>query len=158
MREPLAKHSKVKFKLNIENKLPAICAEKNSIKQIFINLIKNSMDAMPNGGCLTIQTRYIQHPSKDKNSVAFQDPKGSLEITVSDNGVGIPPEIESRIFQPFISSKKNEHSGMGLAIVQNIVKSLHGTITCKNNEDNGATFKINFPLYNSMLCNHEIPA
>jgi len=112
---------------------------------------------MPDGGCLNIQTRYIQNLNENKNT-GYQESKGNLEITVSDNGMGIPSEIKSKIFMPFFSSKKNSHSGVGLSIVQDIVQSLHGTITCKNNDDKGASFKITFPIYDSALHHYGIPA
>jgi len=143
--------------LDIENALPSIYANKESIKQIFINLIKNSLDAMPNGGSLHIQTRSAHSTPVERHNTILPT-TDRLEITVSDNGIGIPPEIKPNIFSPFITSKKNHHSGLGLSIVQDIVHSLHGTITCANNEDKGATFKITFPICDSALHNYGIHA
>jgi len=106
---------------------------------------------MPDGGGLKIQTRYIPNPVEGKTKNNPKESKGSLEITVCDEGLGIPPEIEPKVFEPLISTKEENHSGIGLSIVHGIVKALHGTIVCMNNQDKGATFKINLPAPNNFL-------
>ncbi|MCJ7771581.1 MAG: ATP-binding protein, partial [Desulfobacterales bacterium] len=151
MRESLVKNSKVKIKLDLEKQLPSILAKKDSLKQVFLNLMKNSIEAMPDGGELKINTRYIPNTVEYKPENHPQGSEGSLEITVCDEGVGIPPEIEPRVFEPLISTKKENHSGIGLSIVHGIVKALHGTIVCMNNKEKGATFKINLPAPNNFL-------
>jgi signal transduction histidine kinase len=156
LEEPLAQKSNIQIKLNLDTLLPPFYAKKDSVKQILINLIKNSVDAMPDGGCLNIQTKYIRHPDTNKQTNPPHI-KGSLEIIISDTGTGIPSDIEPKIFEPSISSKKKNHFGIGLSIVRDIVESLNGKISCKNNKDKGATFNIIFPLYDSELHSYRIP-
>lgn len=157
MRKSLKEQSNIRINLDMDEQLPLLYAKKDSIKQILVNLIKNSIDAMPDGGHLNIRTRYI-HPSDNNEHGTLQIPKRRLEIIISDTGKGIPTEIMPQIFDLYISSKKENHSGMGLSIVKGIVESLHGTITCTNNKDKGATFKITFPLHDAAVYNCEIPA
>lgn len=151
MRESLVKNSKVKIKLDLDKQLPFISTKKDSLKQVFLNLIKNAIEAMPDGGGLKIQTRYIPNPVEGKTKNNPKESKGSLEITVCDEGAGIPPEIEPKVFEPHISTKEENHSGIGLSIVHGIVKALHGTIVCMNNQDKGATFKVNLPAPNNLI-------
>lgn len=157
LKEPLAQKSNIKIKMHLDNHLPSFYAKKDSIKQILINLIKNSVDAMPDGGCLNIQTKYIRHSDTNKQTNCPYK-KDNLEIIISDTGTGIPYDIKPKIFQPSVSSKNKNHFGIGLSIVRDIVESLNGKISCKNNKDKGATFIIIFPLYNSELYGHRIPA
>lgn len=157
LKEPLAQKSNIEIALNIDSTLPLFYAKKDSIKQIFINLIKNSVDAMPDGGYVNIQTKYILSPDTNRPTDCPRL-KGNLEIIVSDTGTGIPPDIETIIFEPSVSSKKKNHFGIGLSIVRDIVESLNGKISFRNNKDKGAAFQITFPLYDSVLCNYGMPA
>lgn len=117
--------------LTLEPLLPEVTTDKNSLKQVFINLIKNAIEALREGGNLYVSTRHVL---------------GYVEITISDDGPGIPDTIKSRLFEPFVSSKGKDHAGLGLSIVYNIVKELKGTITCKSDRKKGTSFKIVLPI------------
>lgn len=117
--------------LNLESSLPEVTTDKNSLKQVFINLTKNAIEALPEGGNLYVSTRHAL---------------GYVEITISDDGPGIPDTIKSRLFEPFISSKGKDHAGLGLSIVHSIVKELEGTITCKSDRKKGTSFRIVLPI------------
>ena len=108
-----------------------IDANLGEIQQIFTNLITNAFQAMNvKGGILTLATKSL---------------KDSIEVTVSDSGVGIPQNYLSKIFDPFFTTKKaGEGTGLGLNIVYRIVTKYDGTIDVKNNEGPGATFTIRF--------------
>ncbi len=69
-----------------------------------------------------------------------------MVITLSDNGPGIPEEIQAKLFSPFMSTKKHGHSGLGLSIVHRAVQDLGGTIVCKSSRENGTRFTISLPL------------
>jgi len=117
--------------VTLEPLLPEVTTDKNSLKQVFINLIKNAIEALREGGNLYVSTRHVL---------------GYVEIMISDDGPGIPDIIKSRLFEPFISSKGKDHAGLGLSIVYNIVKELKGTITCKSDRKKGTSFKIVLPI------------
>ena len=118
---------------------------KNGLKQILINLIKNSAEAMENGGKIEIITRRIPGSEKIMIDEKRKIP-GKLEIIIRDNGPGIPDKIRSRIFEPYNSTKKEGHSGLGLSIVKNIVTRINGTIECETTQNTGTVFKITLPV------------
>jgi len=101
------------------------------IKQVFLNLLLNSRDAMPDGGTIDI---------------SIQRDDGKLEIVISDTGGGIPKEILPNIFEPFYSTKKGSGTGLGLAVCYGIIRSHGGNITAFNNDKGGARFCIELPL------------
>ncbi len=122
--------------LSPDPQLAEIVTEKDKLKQIIINLVKNSAEAMREGGSIFITTT---------NRVEKDIPQGVV-ITLSDNGPGIPEEIQAKLFSPFMSTKKHGHSGLGLSIVHRAVQDLGGTIVCKSSRENGTRFTISLPL------------
>lgn len=149
-RDSLTRDSKVELQLDLERSLPPVVAEKDGLKQVFINLIKNAAEAMKGGGNLHIQTRYVPGPFGVKPSPGDKNEhRGYAEITFSDDGPGISEEIRARLFEPFVSSKGGEHSGLGLSVAHNIIKSFNGHITCTNKAEAGTEFVIELPVSSS---------
>jgi signal transduction histidine kinase len=109
-------------------------ADPNQIKQALLNLILNAIDAMPNGGTLTIST----HLSSPKSSVG--DPEHYI-IQITDTGHGITPTDLPHIFEPFFT-KKEKGTGLGLAITQGIIEKHGGTIVVESKLNQGTTFRI----------------
>jgi PAS domain S-box-containing protein len=108
-------------------------ANAGEVQQIFTNLITNAFQAMNGkGGALTLSTRSL---------------KDTIEIKVSDNGMGIPQKYINKIFDPFFTTKKiGEGTGLGLNIVYRIVTKYEGTIDVESKEGIGTTFTIKFPI------------
>lgn len=125
----------VKAHLDLAQNIELISANKNSLKQIFTNLIKNAVEAMGAKKELFIATKNI-----NVNGKQF------VEIEISDTGSGIPNEVLKNIYKPVTSTKGKHHSGLGLSIVKNLLDDLKSTITCKTGES-GTTFSIHFPLH-----------
>ena len=101
--------------------------------QVFCNLAKNALDAMPNGGELRIST-----------SLAADD---TIMIELRDTGAGLPPESTEAIFEPFFTTKEGgKGTGLGLAICRDIVESYHGRITAQNAPDGGSIFSVYVPV------------
>ncbi len=116
--------------------LPKILANQNQIQQVVINLCNNAIDAMPQGGTLTIRTQRSRLREKD-----------ALEIQVQDTGSGIPKEIQSKIFEPFFTTKEvGKGTGLGLSLVFEIVQKHDGHITVQSESKKGTTFKIYLPV------------
>ncbi|HEU5075459.1 MAG TPA: ATP-binding protein [Polyangiaceae bacterium] len=104
--------------------------DQGSVEQILLNLIVNARDAMPNGGTI---------------SVAIDDrDEGSLELTVSDTGVGISESTRQRLFQPFFTTKE-QGTGLGLATVADIIARIGGSIQVSSEPGAGATFRVLLP-------------
>jgi len=116
--------------------LPPVISDKNGLKQVFINLIKNAAEALRSGGTIAIATRY----SADR---------GAAEITVQDDGPGLPEAVRDRLFEPYISTKGKGHAGLGLSLVYGTVQELQGTITCSTEKGRGTTFTIMLPVVSS---------
>jgi signal transduction histidine kinase len=101
----------------------------DKITRVFFNVIKNAIDAMPNGGTLTIDCKRVG---------------SSIEMTFADTGMGVPKEMLPRIFSPLFTTKA-QGMGFGLAICKRIVEAHGGTITVETVEGKGTTFKVTLP-------------
>jgi putative nucleotidyltransferase with HDIG domain len=130
--------SNISLHLTLAPSLPMFPGNKNSLIQVFINLLKNSVEAMPGGGNVFIETVFEQHADKDL--------KGDIVITVRDDGPGIPDFIMEQLFEPGNSSKGPENFGLGLSISKDIISRYKGTITCKSRKRKGTAFKISLPV------------
>jgi signal transduction histidine kinase/CheY-like chemotaxis protein len=109
------------------------------LRELLINLIINAVDAMPQGGALTLRL------DKPPTSTPFDRQHATIEV--SDTGVGIPPEIQQRIFESFFTTKPaGQGSGLGLAICQNIVTRHAGQIQLSSTPGQGTTFRVLLPL------------
>ena len=131
-------HGKVKeveIEKNLESDLPKILGNSTQIQQIIVNLSNNAIDAMPNGGKLAIR---VQKTTLDHC-------KG-IEIQVQDTGQGISPEIQSKIFNPFFTTKEiGKGTGLGLSLVYEIVKKHDGNISLDSELGKGTTFHVFLP-------------
>ncbi|OEU58164.1 MAG: hypothetical protein BA862_05380 [Desulfobulbaceae bacterium S3730MH12] len=116
--------------------LVEISTEQDKLKQIIINLVKNSAEAMNSGGLIAITT---------SNKVKDNITRG-IVITISDDGSGIPEKIREKLFSPFMTTKGHGHSGLGLSIVHKAVQDLGGTIECESNREKGTCFTLSLPL------------
>lgn len=122
--------------ISIEEKLvntATVTADKDKLKQVFLNLIKNAAEAMPNGGKVTLET--------------IRD-GGNISLSVTDTGIGIKKEHLARIFDPFFSTKGIKGTGLGLSVSYGIIKNMNGNIDVQSEEGKGATFKVTLPITN----------
>ena len=125
---------RIKSVLNLDEKLPPLDCSSDKLKQILINLLKNAVEAHESGGIIQITTR----------DNIFQDQQSYVEITVKDNGPGIEPATLQTLFSPVVSSKEG-HSGLGLVVVNTLVKEMGGSISCFSSTTTGTEFKILLP-------------
>jgi signal transduction histidine kinase len=109
----------------------------DQFRQLLSNLVVNAQDAMVNGGTLTIRTRYRK---------SLRGPSGQITILVADTGSGIPREIRSTMFEPFVSTKGEKGTGLGLWIVKGIVEGHSGKILVRSTVGKGTIFKLVFPV------------
>ena len=120
--------------VNLSSTLPSIEADSQQLKQVFVNLFANAMQAMPGGGTLTVITE--PWPTADGEGVA---------ITISDTGGGVPQEVLENIFNPFFTTKR-EGTGLGLALSKRLIEGHGGAIEVINREGDGVTFILRLPL------------
>ncbi len=116
---------------------PIIVGDRELLKQMILNLVHNSMQAMPARGSLTVSSRELPPPSGAASS-------GGLEFSIRDTGLGIPPENIPRIFDPFFTTNRNG-TGLGLSVVHQIVDRHSGIITVTSEVKQGTTFTVTFP-------------
>jgi len=127
--------SSVQFELLLQADLPLLRADAGRLRQLLHNLIRNSEEAKaPEPVRVTIGLRQIGEAAA-----------ASFEWSVSDDGPGLPPELQSRVFEPYVSSKP-KGTGLGLAIVKRIVEEHGGQIRAENPPEGGARFRIRLPL------------
>ncbi len=125
---------------------PPIEADPAMLDQMITNLVLNARDAMPNGGAIRIAVDRvdISEETADLNSDARSGP--AVRLSVSDTGLGIPPEHLPRIFEPFYTTKKTgQGTGLGLSVVHGIMKQHHGWIKVESTVGHGTTFHLHFP-------------
>ena len=115
------------------------------LKQLFLNLLLNSIQAMPQGGEITISTHLLKEKAEILRPQYMESPAAFLEVCASDTGAGVPEEIRSRIFDPFFTTR-DKGAGLGLAIAHNIMEAHGGTIRLASGRDQGASFLMTFPL------------
>ena len=121
--------SNVHVSANISNEIPPLMAVGSQIQQVFINLILNAADAMPDGGEIKI---------------SLNNYKGGIEILFQDNGKGVPTEKQDNIFEPFFSTKDGG-TGLGLTISYNIITAHGGALELLPQNNSGACFRIYLP-------------
>ncbi len=119
----------------INQDLPEITADAQLLKRVFINLATNAVQAMPEGGVLTVKTQK-QKTSKGKEKIL---------INFEDTGVGIPEEIKTKIFKPLFTTK-SRGQGFGLAVCKRVIEAHGGTIKFKSQEGKGAQFTVELPM------------
>ena len=117
-------------KFEFEDALPQLRLDAAKIKQVILNLCKNAVEAMPQGGCLTLKVYRTE---------------STVVLEISDNGIGLPDGLNT--FE-LLKTTKPGGSGIGLCVVQQIVSAHNGTITCASHAGRGTTFKIVFPIVN----------
>ncbi|HEY8394227.1 MAG TPA: ATP-binding protein, partial [Thermaerobacter sp.] len=120
------------IELVVEDKLPSLSADERQLRQVFLNLIRNGLEAMLDGGRLWIRA------SHDRDA-------GTVTVEVEDEGVGIPPEILERIFDPFFSTK-DHGTGLGLAVSYGIVRNHGGHIDVESEPGRGTRVRVILPV------------
>ena len=129
--------------------LPRVHGDADGLQQVFINLIMNALQAMPGGGTLTVRARA---ETRRKEGLEVAAPQDFVVVEVADTGPGIPEEQQSRIFEPFYSTKrKGEGTGLGLTVVHGIVKDHDGWIEVQSAQPHGTLFRVYLPTEEQRL-------
>ncbi|NLD36458.1 MAG: PAS domain-containing protein [Desulfatiglans sp.] len=147
LRSSISATIRIEKQINVAN--PFLIADPTQINQIIMNLCANSAQAMEeSGGTISVKMENVavNHASDDNELLANGE---YIKIVISDNGPGIPSAIHDRIFDPYFTTKEvGKGSGMGLAVVQGIVKKHRGSINLKSDKGKGTTFTILLPGIN----------
>ncbi len=129
-----AKRSHVSLHLECEANLPSLRADPNQIKQLIMNLIKNAIEAMPQGGKVIVDS--------------FLSPNKEVVVRVSDQGPGIPKEVLERMGEPFFTTKE-KGTGLGLSVCHKIIRDHHGRMKIHSGTNEGTTIDVVLPTENA---------
>ena len=133
-RDTLFAPARISMVTRLAGELPPIATQRDKLKQILLNLLKNAAEAMHDGGTVTVSTR-------DKVN---RDGQSYVEIAISDTGPGMPPAIMDNLFKPVASTKGADHGGLGLSIIGELAETLHISVTCTS-DANGTIFQLLIP-------------
>ena len=128
---PMLESRNIKATITLEEDLPCVSADRESLHQVFLNLVNNSCDAMPNGGELEIATRFLPQSQQ-------------VEIMFGDSGSGIAPNVVEHLFEPMFTTKQSG-SGLGLVIARDIIAEHRGRIELVSGSS-GAVFLLALPV------------
>jgi signal transduction histidine kinase len=135
--EPQLRNTKIELKRHYGDHLPATLGNAGKLQQVFMNLLLNARDAMPEGGQLIIRT---------------QTRESSILIDIIDTGIGIAPENITKIYDPFFTTKGiGQGTGLGLAVSYGIVQEHNGRIFVESKQGEGTRFRIKLPTANHRL-------
>jgi CheY-like chemotaxis protein len=115
------------------NEVSPAAGDAAELREALVNILFNAMDAMPEGGNITMESRQED---------------SSVVLSVSDTGMGIPEEIRGKLFDPFFTTKASKGSGLGLSVTMGIITKHGGSIDVESTEGEGTTFHIRLPIAN----------
>lgn len=135
--QPTARQKKIALKANLPPTLPAVSGNTDQLRQVLDNLLSNALKFTPEGGHVTLTARPAEN---------------TVQFSVTDTGLGIPPSSIEKVFQRFYRAKVSAHNsipgtGLGLTIVKQIIDSHHGTISVKSTVGQGTTFTVSLPVF-----------
>ncbi len=120
----------VRLELEIDGGLPEVALDDNQMRQALLNLLRNAIEAQPDGGAVFIAVRAAG---------------GVVELEIRDRGGGVPEELRDTIFDPFVTTKERG-TGLGLAITRQIIEGHNGSIVCHGAPGGGTVFRIRLPV------------
>jgi signal transduction histidine kinase len=134
--ESFMQKNRVEMKVNIDDGIKQLYVDRYRIQTALMNIIQNALEAMPQGGKITISAQTIS-------------PDGLVSVTISDTGTGMPPDMIEKACEPFFSTRQNEGlRGLGLAIVRDIVKTHGGKMEIKSSPGQGTSIILYLPIFN----------
>ena len=146
---PVAEKRKISIHLRLEESLPSLQADADQLQQVFMNLFSNAIDAMQEGGVLSLRARVV--PEAESGGVG--DAAGCVRIDVSDTGDGMDEETARHAFEPFYTTRNVETDvgvsiglGLGLSICRQIVKNHYGEIAVRTERGKGTEFTLLLPV------------
>ncbi|MFN3466284.1 MAG: sensor histidine kinase, partial [Candidatus Brocadiales bacterium] len=134
---PQLKPRNIQFVKELSTTIPRVLGSPSQLETVFVNLISNAIDEMPNGGTLTVKAEHLAT-------------EGKIEVTISDTGPGISEKDLPYLFDPYFILKvrpAGRSNGLELALAQLTVQSYGGTIEADSGEGKGITFKVRLPVY-----------
>lgn len=137
----------VTLRLHLSHAPALVRADRAQIAQVIVNLVANARDAMPHDGVLDIETTIVEIGRDGPVPHPTIGPGRYVKLAFKDTGIGMDADVQSRLFEPFFSTKpRGTSTGMGLATTYGIVEQSGGFITVESEPELGSTFRIFLPL------------
>jgi signal transduction histidine kinase len=137
--EPAAVRAAVRVEAFLLEPLPWVRANAGEMEQVFLNLFLNALDAMPDGGCLSITA---------EREVSADDGVSSVVVGIEDTGYGMPAEVQERVFEPFFTTKpEGKGTGLGLSICLGLMRSNGGEIALESEPGRGTRVRLRMPVH-----------
>jgi len=124
------REKQITLSVALDPALSCVRISADQLKQVILNMVRNAEDAMPGGGCLSIQA------TRQGNRV---------EVSMADTGCGIPEEHLRHIFEPFFTTKAREGMGLGLWVSYGIIQAANGSFVVESDVGKGSTFRVSLP-------------
>ena len=129
--------------VGIAPELPSVSADAGRLEQVLLNLALNARDSMPDGGVLTVRVQPVDHPPGTEGIA----PGRYVQLSVTDTGTGMTPDIAEHIFEPFFTTKpKGRGTGLGLSTAYGVVSEMKGSISVRSTPGKGSTFVVLMPV------------
>lgn len=138
---------RIVVRLQLTEHLPMVSGDMNKIEQVLMNFMVNARDAMPYGGIITVTSAVIDANPGEAGVPPYIPAGRYVVFSVADTGVGIPEEIQRKIFEPFYTTKeRGKGTGLGLAMVYGVVTEHKGFVTVQSKINQGTTFTVYLPV------------
>ena len=156
LQAPVCEQRGVRCEFRVAGRIPSIYVDPEQIQQVLVNLMRNAVAAMPDGGLLDLEllvTRRRPHRRRgmgrratDRVRVPQEAPLARfVRVRVRDTGSGVPEEVLGRIFDPFFTTR-SEGTGLGLAVSQSIMQEHDGFLSVQSVQGRGTTFDVDLPV------------
>jgi CheY-like chemotaxis protein len=133
----------IQVQRELDPRLPQLLCETSDLREALINLIFNAVDALPQGGTITLSTRSVSRPAPEKDPPS----ETQIQIEVRDNGIGMDEKTRQHCLEPFFSTKaKRGGTGLGLAMVYGMMRRHDGTIDIESAPGQGTCIRLSFPM------------
>lgn len=137
----------IRIELELPGRSPLVKGDPSQLQQVVLNLAVNARDAMVGGGVMSIDVARVRLSEAEAEAVGGLHPGPHAQISFSDTGSGMSPEVMSRIFEPFFTTKEQgKGTGLGLSMVYGIVRNHGGAISVTSEEGKGTRFEIHLPM------------
>jgi len=134
----MARHG-IQLHRQLHDSLPSVAGDPDLLQQVFLNLMTNAIDAMPEGGVLTVATSLLSPASLNGRTV---------EVVVMDSGTGMSEEVRQKAREPFFTTKEpGKGAGLGLAICEEIIRSHRGRMEIESQEGKGSAIRVHLPVF-----------
>jgi signal transduction histidine kinase/DNA-binding response OmpR family regulator/ligand-binding sensor domain-containing protein len=151
----------VALNVHVEHEEIDVYCDRDMVEKILSNLLSNAFKFTPAGGRVTVTVTQFRTQNSTEFGIQSSIPRSEIAITVSDTGIGIPPEQLDKVFDRFYQvdasqTREHEGSGLGLALVKELVELHHGTIQVRSEVGHGTTFTVQLPLGRRHLKDDEV--